>query len=99
MVPVRADRMTSRLVDTVRAPDSDLASSCSSQILSHILPVQSKVQSLKAWPGSVRHLLEQTQWSVVSSGVWWDSEQAGYLVHRPSAVVQWVVLSLSLILY
>ena len=78
MVPVRADRMTSRLVDTVRAPDSDLASSCSSQILSHILPVQSKVQSLKAWPGSVRHLLEQTQWSVVSSGLWWDSEQAGY---------------------
>ena len=33
--------------------------------------LQSKVQSLKAWPGksiiSVRHLLEQTQWSGVSS--------------------------------
>ena len=60
------DRMTSWLVDTVRAVDSDLASSCSTQILSHFLhssgPVslQSKVQSLKACPGKLiiwlRHL-------------------------------------------
>ena len=41
------------LVDTIRAVDSDLAGSCSTQILSHILPVQSKVQSLKAWPGKL----------------------------------------------